>query len=70
MKPEELLAHKDFVHALARSLVLDEHQSADLVQNTWLAMLKNPGLRIRSPRAWLSRVIHNLANVFSLPDPV
>ncbi len=61
MHPEELLAHADFVHTLARRLVLDEHRAADLEQDTWLAALKNRDLTIRSPRAWLTRVIRNLA---------
>ncbi len=61
MNPEELLTHADFVHALARRLVLDEHRAADLEQDTWLAALKSGERSIRSPRAWLSRVVRNLA---------
>lgn len=64
MKPEDLLAHADFVRSLARSLVLDEHRAADLVQETWLAAIQHPPRTKRSARPWLQRVMRNFAVSF------
>jgi RNA polymerase sigma factor (sigma-70 family) len=61
MNPEELLAHADFVQVLAGSLVADDDHAADIVQQTWIAALKNPPARDDSTRFWFSRVIRNLA---------
>jgi len=63
MKPEELLAHADFVRSLARKLVADENASADITQQAWLAAIEQPAASIRSPRAWLSRVVRNFARM-------
>ncbi len=59
MKPEELLAHSDFVHALAKSLVFDEHYAADISQEAWLAALKRPPSAEKPMKAWLARVVRN-----------
>lgn len=60
MSIEELLAHSDFVQALARSLVQDEHRAADISQDTWMRALKRPPAEERSIRAWLSKVVRNI----------
>ena len=59
--PEALLAHRDFVRSVAMKLVFDEHAADDIVQETWLAALKNAPAQPRSLRAWLARVARNLA---------
>ena len=56
--PEALLAHGDFVRAIARSLLWDEHAAEDVVQQTWLAALGAPA---GASRGWLGAVAHNLA---------
>ena len=61
MNPEKLLKHADFVRSLARSLVVDDHQAADVAQQTWLAALENPPDRKKPLRSWLSRVVRNFA---------
>jgi RNA polymerase sigma factor (sigma-70 family) len=58
---EELLDHADFVRDLARSLIGDEHRSADVSQQACLAALERPPLD-RPLGAWLNRVTHNLAS--------
>ncbi|MHC4941999.1 MAG: sigma-70 family RNA polymerase sigma factor [Planctomycetota bacterium] len=64
MNPEELLVHSDFVHSLARSLVLDENAAADLSQATWASVLEHPPAAGKSARAWLARVLRNFAVTF------
>jgi RNA polymerase sigma-70 factor (ECF subfamily) len=59
--PEALLAHHQWVRALARSLVRDPNEADDLVQETWLAALRNPPRQAGSIRAWLGRVLRNSA---------
>ena len=56
--PEALLAHGDFVRAVARSLLWDEHAAEDVVQQTWLAAL---GGRREVSRGWLGAGARNLA---------
>ncbi len=60
MEREELLTHADFIRSLARRLVRDEHQAADVEQNTWLAALEHPPASDRSIKAWFSRVLRNM----------
>lgn len=61
-----LLRHSDWLSSLARRLAVST-KADDLVQDTWLAALHNPPHRVRSPRAWLSRVARRLAR---LRDPL
>jgi RNA polymerase sigma-70 factor (ECF subfamily) len=56
-----LLAHADWIRALARTLVTDESLADDLVQNTWLAAHSKPPRDARNLRAWLAEVARNLA---------
>lgn len=47
---------------LARALLGDEHLVEDVVQDTWLRALRDPGSRtIVNPSAWLRRVARRLA---------
>ncbi len=57
----ELAGHRGFVEALARRLVFDQHLAEDLVQETLLAAMQNPPREKRALRAWLARVVRNLA---------
>ncbi len=59
---EELLTHADFVNRLARRLVLNAHDAADVAQETWLAGMRNPPASKESIRAWLAHVISNVAS--------
>lgn len=61
MNIEDLLSHADFIRALARSLVVDEHQAADIEQQAWLAALKSPPDRDKPVRSWFSAVVRNFA---------
>ncbi|MEW6744267.1 MAG: sigma-70 family RNA polymerase sigma factor [Planctomycetota bacterium] len=57
--PEVLLAHQDFVRALARRLISDEDLSEDISQETLLAALQHPPGRDRPLRSWLAAVALN-----------
>ncbi|MCP3914969.1 MAG: sigma-70 family RNA polymerase sigma factor [bacterium] len=63
--PEELLQHRDFLHRLATSLMQDDHEGEDLVQEAWARAWQEPP-RSRSDaqslRAWLARVVRNRAS--------
>ncbi len=54
---EALLAHREWVRALARSLVRDESSVDDVVQQTWQAALENPPSKLGAARAWLGSVV-------------
>ena len=55
----ELAQHVEWVRALARRLVLDDHQAEDLAQETWLAALRHPPESGRPIRPWLAAVLRN-----------
>lgn len=63
MNPEELLAYADFVHALARKLVLDPNSADDIAQQTWLAALEHPPMEVDSRTAWFSKVVRNFSRL-------
>ena len=60
---ESLSAHGRWVWALARSLVGDDQEADDVVQDTWVAALRRPPRATDSAglRAWLARVARNFA---------
>ncbi len=60
MDRKELIGHADFIKSLALHLVADEHQAADIRQQTWLAALENPTNIRKSLQAWLARVSRNI----------
>lgn len=62
LSEQALLENRDFLRLLARRLVWqDEHAAEDVVQEAWLAALERPP-RFEGPlRAWLARVVRNLA---------
>ena len=55
-----LLAHADWVRALARQLVRDAHAAEDLAQDTLAAALVRPPPLDRPLRGWLAAVLRNL----------
>jgi RNA polymerase sigma factor (sigma-70 family) len=59
----ELLSHSDWLRILARKLVADDATAEDLVQETWLAAMKNPPAVDRPARPWLAGVVRNLAKL-------
>ncbi|MCE9637291.1 MAG: sigma-70 family RNA polymerase sigma factor [Planctomycetes bacterium] len=58
---EELLRHREWVRALARSLVRDDATADDLAQDAWLAAAETPPLRTDAPRSWFGRVLRTRA---------
>ena len=61
---EDLLAQSDWVWRLARSLVRDDHQADDIVQDTWVAALRHPSIHAGSRAArsaWLAKVVRHAA---------
>jgi RNA polymerase sigma-70 factor (ECF subfamily) len=63
MNPKELLAHSDFIKALAYRLVMDEQRAADIEQLTWIAALEAPLEPKKPVRSWLSRIVRNFARI-------
>jgi RNA polymerase sigma-70 factor (ECF subfamily) len=59
--PEELLAHAGWVRALARSLLFDQQQVDDVVQQTWLVALGRPTARRGRLRPWLASIVRSQA---------
>ncbi len=64
--PDLFELHAGFLRRLAKQLVTDEHDSEDLVQETWavFAEKNQRGQRPRNLRGWLATVIRNRANNF------
>ena len=58
--PESLLRQTDWLRALARELVVDSNEADDLAQEALMAGLRRGGSP-RAPRAWLARIVRNLA---------
>lgn len=58
---EELLEHSDWVQRLAYRLVGDHATAQDIVQRTWKAGLRTPPRHRSKIKAWLRRVVRNLA---------
>ena len=57
---EELMTHSAWLRRLAKTLVRDAAAADDLVQETWLAALKNPPDPSRPARPWLAGVMRRL----------
>jgi len=57
--PESLLAERDFVRALARSLVRDSARADDVAQHA-LMVASRERSRVSDLRAWLVRIVRNL----------
>lgn len=63
LNPEAMIAHGDFIRALARTLIRDPERAEDLAQDAWVAALEAAprAAPVASPRAWLAGVTRNLA---------
>lgn len=59
--PEALLAHDEFVRALARGILREDSQVDDVIQETWIATLRADLRSVASLRGWLAAVVRNLA---------
>src|SRR5688572_26815134 len=59
---EALLAHAEWIRALARSLVRDPDAADELVQRTLVAAWLRPPPEPGSPRGWLARCLRNFAH--------
>ena len=59
---EALLAHQDWVRALARSLVADPSRADDVAQQTMLEAMTSPPRDLSRPRGWLARVATTVSN--------
>jgi RNA polymerase sigma factor (sigma-70 family) len=61
LSPEALLAHSDWVRALAGRLVADPARADDIAQQAWVAALESPPRDARNMRGWLSAIVRNTA---------
>ena len=61
INPEALLSHLDFVRGVAKSLLFDDHEVDDVVQQTWLQAVRRPPRKPGALRSWLGSVARNLA---------
>lgn len=59
--PEFPFEHADFLRALARGLLRDEHRAEDLVQDAWIAAAHAPPRRAGATRGYLAAIVRNLA---------
>src|SRR5437870_5812555 len=58
---ETLLAHREWVGAVARAVVRDPGAADDLAQDAWLEALRAPPRHTGSLRGWLGAVVRNRA---------
>ena len=59
--PEELLGHAGWMRALARGLLNDASRADDVVQDAWVAAVRQPPREKGAAGAWLARVVRNFA---------
>ena len=57
----ELLNQTDWIRALARRLVYDPGEVDDVIQDTWVALIRRPPLRTVPLRRWVAAVVQNVA---------
>src|SRR5262245_11466765 len=62
LKPDEFLENTAWMRGLARSLVSDESEVEDLIQEAYLASTEGPPGRPRSATSWLGGVVRNLVS--------
>src|SRR5262245_9811955 len=58
---DALLAHRAFLHAIARALLFDEQLAEDVVQETYLTAIAQSTRPRRSWKGWLAGITRNLA---------
>jgi RNA polymerase sigma-70 factor (ECF subfamily) len=59
LDPRALLEHREFVRALAKNLLADEHAAQDVAQDTLLTLITHPPRTFDSLRGWLAQVTRN-----------
>lgn len=65
---EQLLRQEDWVRRLVRRLVRDENQADDIVQEAYVAALRNPPVQHGATRAWLGTVVRATVDRFRKRD--
>jgi RNA polymerase sigma factor (sigma-70 family) len=60
-----LLAHARWMEALAACLVRQTHEVDDVLQDTWVAVVRRPPDAGRPPRPWLGEVLRNVVRMRS-----
>src|SRR4051794_41510046 len=63
LRPEQLLAHVEWMRRLALALVRDPEEAKDLAQEGVQAALARPPLADRPVRPWLAGVLRKLARL-------
>jgi DNA-directed RNA polymerase specialized sigma24 family protein len=63
LTPDMLLAEAAWLRRLSFSLVGDEDEAEDLVQNSWIAAWKRQPDTNRPLRPWLSKVVLDLSKM-------
>lgn len=58
---DQLLTHQEWALRVARQLVHEEGEAEDLVQRTWIAAMRRPPVDPLGIKAWIHKVILNLA---------
>src|SRR5262245_554693 len=58
---ETLLAHREWVSAVARAVVRDGSDADDVEQETWLAAMRSPPRHEGSLRGWVGAVVRSRA---------
>src|SRR5262245_55246863 len=61
LRPEVWIEHREFVRALARRLLADEHAAEDVAQEACIAALESPPRSNEAVKAWLTQVVRNLS---------
>jgi RNA polymerase sigma-70 factor (ECF subfamily) len=65
---ETLLAHRQWVRGLARSLVRDDSAADDVAQDAWVAALAHPPRDEATSRGWFAVVARNVARARGRSD--
>src|SRR5689334_7489583 len=65
---ETLIAHREWVRAVARAVVRDPNAADDVEQETWLAALRSPPRTAASIRGWLGAVTRSRARRIGRTD--
>jgi RNA polymerase sigma-70 factor (ECF subfamily) len=67
---QQLLTHSEWLRRVARRLVADAATADDLVQDTWMAALRQPPDPDRPAKPWLASVVRRLAALRSRREAV
>jgi len=64
----DLLAHADWVRALAGRLVSDPGHADDVAQETWVEVIESPARDARNVKGWLASIARNAARELGRKD--